>query len=70
MQLFNFACVLHSFGSKHVTPRTLTSQFLGNMVCVEGIVTKSTLRYLLRSQLLINVILYFKFYLTPFHFLG
>lgn len=29
-----------SFGSKHVTPRTLNSQFLGNLVCVEGIVTK------------------------------
>lgn len=32
-----------SFGSKHVTPRTLMSRFLGNMVCVEGIVTKSSL---------------------------
>lgn len=29
-----------SFGSKHVTPRTLTSRYLGNLVCVEGIVTK------------------------------
>ena len=29
-----------SFGSKHVTPRTLTSSFIGNLVCVEGIVTK------------------------------
>lgn len=29
-----------SFGNKHVTPRTLTSRFLGNMVCLEGIVTK------------------------------
>lgn len=29
-----------SFGNKHVTPRTLTSRFLGNLVCVEGIVTK------------------------------
>lgn len=29
-----------SFGAKHVTPRTLTSRFLGNLVCVEGIVTK------------------------------
>ena len=28
-----------SFGSKHVTPRTLTSRFLGNLVCLEGIVT-------------------------------
>ncbi|XP_071097249.1 zygotic DNA replication licensing factor mcm3-like [Haliotis cracherodii] len=32
-----------SFGSKHVTPRSLTSRFLGNMVCVEGIVTKCSL---------------------------
>lgn len=29
-----------SFGSKHVSPRTLTSRNLGNLVCVEGIVTK------------------------------
>ncbi|EEB17972.1 DNA replication licensing factor MCM3, putative [Pediculus humanus corporis] len=29
-----------NFGSKHVTPRTLTSQFLGNLICVEGIVSK------------------------------
>ncbi|XP_029634738.1 DNA replication licensing factor MCM3 [Octopus sinensis] len=32
-----------SFGSKHVTPRSLTSHYLGNMVCVEGIVTKCSL---------------------------
>ncbi|KAK9411060.1 DNA replication licensing factor MCM3 [Crotalus adamanteus] len=32
-----------SFGSKHVTPRTLTSQFLSSIVCVEGIVTKCSL---------------------------
>uniref|UniRef100_A0A8C5MQG7 DNA replication licensing factor MCM3 n=1 Tax=Leptobrachium leishanense TaxID=445787 RepID=A0A8C5MQG7_9ANUR len=32
-----------SFGSKHVTPRTLTSRFLSNLVCVEGIVTKCSL---------------------------
>ncbi|XP_063173146.1 DNA replication licensing factor MCM3 [Candoia aspera] len=32
-----------SFGSKHVTPRTLTSQFLSCIVCVEGIVTKCSL---------------------------
>ncbi len=29
-----------SFGSKHVTPRSLSSRLLGNMVCLEGIVTK------------------------------
>jgi DNA replication licensing factor MCM3 len=32
-----------SFGSRHVTPRTLTSSYLSNMVCVEGIVTKASL---------------------------
>ncbi|XP_076163964.1 minichromosome maintenance 3 [Ptiloglossa arizonensis] len=32
-----------SFGNKHVTPRTLTSNFLGNLVCVEGIATKCSL---------------------------
>lgn len=32
-----------SFGNKHVTPRSLTSTFLGNLVCVEGIVTKVSL---------------------------
>ncbi|XP_046603542.1 DNA replication licensing factor Mcm3 [Neodiprion virginianus] len=32
-----------SFGTKHTTPRTLTSRFLGNLVCVEGIVTKCSL---------------------------
>ncbi|XP_050404275.1 zygotic DNA replication licensing factor mcm3 [Patella vulgata] len=32
-----------SFGAKHVNPRTLTSRFLGNMVCLEGIVTKCSL---------------------------
>jgi len=29
-----------SFGAKHVTPRNLTSRYLANTVCVEGIVTK------------------------------
>ncbi len=29
-----------SFGNKHVSPRTLRARFLGNLVCVEGIVTK------------------------------
>uniref|UniRef100_A0A6Q2ZFS9 DNA replication licensing factor MCM3 n=1 Tax=Esox lucius TaxID=8010 RepID=A0A6Q2ZFS9_ESOLU len=32
-----------SFGTKHVSPRTLTSRYLGNLVCVEGIVTKCSL---------------------------
>ena len=29
-----------SFGSKHVTPRSLSARNLGNLVCVEGIVTR------------------------------
>jgi len=32
-----------SFGSRHVTPRTLNSKFLGNLICLEGIVTKCSL---------------------------
>ncbi|THD24321.1 Dna replication licensing factor mcm3 [Fasciola hepatica] len=32
-----------SFGSKHVTPRTLNASLLGHMVCLEGIVTKASL---------------------------
>jgi len=32
-----------SFGSKHVSPRTLGAKNLGNLVCVEGIVTKCSL---------------------------
>ncbi|XP_019534369.3 DNA replication licensing factor Mcm3 [Aedes albopictus] len=32
-----------SFGNKHVTPRSLTSRYLGNLVCVEGIVTRVSL---------------------------
>ncbi|XP_051952056.1 zygotic DNA replication licensing factor mcm3-like [Xyrauchen texanus] len=32
-----------SFGSKHVSPRTLTSRLLGRMVCLEGITTKCSL---------------------------
>ena len=30
-----------SFGSKHVTPRSLSADLLGCLVCVEGIITKS-----------------------------
>lgn len=33
-----------SFGSKHVSPRTLTACFLSCIVCVEGIVTKCETR--------------------------
>ncbi|ESO02014.1 hypothetical protein HELRODRAFT_94361 [Helobdella robusta] len=32
-----------SFGSHHLTPRTLNSSFLGNTVCIEGIVSKCSL---------------------------
>jgi len=32
-----------SFGGKHVTPRTLTAKNLGNLVCLEGIITKCSL---------------------------
>lgn len=32
-----------SFGSRHVTPRSLTTPFLNNTVCVEGIVSKVSL---------------------------
>lgn len=32
-----------SFGNKHVTPRSLQCRFLGNLICVEGIVTKCSL---------------------------
>ncbi|KAF2896331.1 hypothetical protein ILUMI_09838 [Ignelater luminosus] len=32
-----------SFGNKHVTPRTLHSRYLGNLICIEGIVTKCSL---------------------------
>lgn len=32
-----------SFGAKHVTPRSLSARFLGNLVCLEGIVTKCSL---------------------------
>ena len=32
-----------SFGANHVSPRTLISNFIGTMICVEGIVTKCSL---------------------------
>lgn len=32
-----------SFGAKHVTPRTLTADHLGQIACIEGIVTKCSL---------------------------
>lgn len=32
-----------SFGSKHVSPRTISSRNLGNLICCEGIVTKCSL---------------------------
>ncbi|KAG8178125.1 hypothetical protein JTE90_020830 [Oedothorax gibbosus] len=38
-----FVAMEGSFGAKHVTPRTLVSSYLGNVVCVEGIVTKCSI---------------------------
>ncbi|CAH0582874.1 unnamed protein product [Chrysodeixis includens] len=38
-----FVAFCGSFGSKHVTPRSLTSRYLGNLICVEGIVTRVSL---------------------------
>ena len=38
--LFLTTIFFSSFGAKHVTPRSLSAHFIGNMVCVEGIVTK------------------------------
>ncbi|KAJ2947303.1 hypothetical protein O0L34_g17020 [Tuta absoluta] len=38
-----FVAFSGSFGNKHVTPRSLTSRFLGNLICVEGIVTRVSL---------------------------
>jgi len=32
-----------SFGANHVSPRTLISNYIGEMICVEGIVTKCSL---------------------------
>ena len=39
-----------SFGGMHVTPRSLSARFIGNLVCVEGIVTKCMLLCLKHSQ--------------------
>nr|XP_032515771.1 DNA replication licensing factor Mcm3 [Danaus plexippus plexippus] len=38
-----FVAFSGSFGTKHVTPRSLTSSYLGNLICVEGIVTRVSL---------------------------
>lgn len=38
-----------SFGSKHVSPRSLNARNLGNLVCVEGIVTKCKYQIMLLS---------------------
>ena len=39
------------FVSRRVTPRELLSEFIGSMVCVEGIVTKCTTLYSLNFLL-------------------
>lgn len=44
-----------SFGNKHVTPRTLLSKFLGNLVCVEGIATKCKFAYYLNIYIIIQL---------------
>ena len=38
-------CLWCSFGSKHVTPRSLSADLLGSLVCVEGIITKCELSF-------------------------
>lgn len=38
-----FIGVEGSFGAHHITPRGLASSFIGNLVCVDGIVTKCML---------------------------
>ena len=38
-----FVGVEGSFGANHVTPRGLSARLLGQMVCIEGIVSKCTL---------------------------
>jgi len=55
-----------SFGNRHVTPRTLMSRFLGNLVCVEGIVTKC------KSVVLCDIGLQFMdgFYISDTHLIG
>ena len=50
--------LLNSFGAKHVTPRSLTARYLGNLVCLEGIVTKCELLCLFSSR---PVYILFKF---------
>lgn len=53
-----------SFGNKHVTPRNLTSRYLGNLICVEGIVTKCTFVTLFRTNCLL-VFVDFRFINSP-----
>ncbi len=43
IELFDILFI--SFGAKHHTPRSLSARNLGNLVCVEGIVTKCKLVY-------------------------
>lgn len=51
-----------SFGNKHVTPRTLTSRFLGNLVCLEGIATKCEPMFMNIIQFIPIVIIHYIFY--------
>jgi DNA replication licensing factor MCM3 len=50
-----------SFGSRHVTPRSLNSTMLGNMVCIEGIVTKSRVN-VLKDYIVLKILFCFRFY--------
>lgn len=59
-----------SFGNKHVTPRTLTSRFLNNLVCVEGIVTNCSYHLLLFYFAVRFTIALIIKYLFKFRFLG
>ena len=57
-----------SFGSKHTTPRTLTSSFLGNMVCTEGIVVRCKLIFIhINLDDIVTIHLYFIVLSTKIH---
>ena len=53
-----------SFGSKHVTPRFLSARYLGNMVCLEGIVTKCEIVVFI--IIIFCLLLMFTFYIVLF----
>lgn len=57
--LHEYELNFNSFGAKHVSPRTLAASFLGNMVCVEGIVTKCESTS--KKQIYLNIIVIYGF---------